>query len=185
MCGNRGWWLPGWVDGAKIAIYAQNILDACISITRASGRVGPSRIASFLGPVKWHRADRRVPIQAQKNSRFPGPNPLPLAQVMYMHESKILCTGLYRNHGCVGGFMHKRPRGRFQSPYCGGWRSRCIKDLITLLELLGCIKELNRPTRAAPPPPLQNLLEIMRKLNFFSNSFAYYFLQVHLHQASR
>jgi hypothetical protein len=25
--------------------------------------------ASFLGPVKWHRADRRVPFGAQKTSR--------------------------------------------------------------------------------------------------------------------
>jgi hypothetical protein len=27
---------------------------------------------------------------AQKNSRFPGPNPLPLVQVMDMHASKII-----------------------------------------------------------------------------------------------
>jgi hypothetical protein len=25
-------------------------------------------MASFLGPVKWHRADRRVPFGAQKSS---------------------------------------------------------------------------------------------------------------------
>ncbi len=40
------------------------------------------------------------------------------------------------NHRCIGGFMYKSPRGRFQGPYCGGWGSRCIK-------------ELNRPARAA------------------------------------
>ncbi len=34
-----------------------NDLDACISITRGSGR--------GLGPVKWHGADRRVPFGAQ------------------------------------------------------------------------------------------------------------------------
>jgi hypothetical protein len=50
-----------------------------------------------MGPVKWHGADRRVPFGAQKNSRFPGPNPLPLAQVMDMHASKTLCTGLYKS----------------------------------------------------------------------------------------
>jgi hypothetical protein len=33
------------------------------------GQVGGSwalEIESFLGPVKWHRADRRVPFEAQK-----------------------------------------------------------------------------------------------------------------------
>ncbi len=34
--------------------------------------------SSFLGPVKWHLADRQVPFGAQK---IPGPNPLPLPQV--------------------------------------------------------------------------------------------------------
>ncbi len=93
---------------------------------------------SFSGPVKWHRADRRVPFGAQKNSRIPGPIPLPLAQVMDMHASKTLCTGLYK-HGCTGGFMHKSPQERFQGPYWGGgWRSRCIKELV-------------RPARDAPP----------------------------------
>jgi hypothetical protein len=48
---------------------------------------------SFLGPMKWHQADRRVP----KKPRIPGPNPLPLALVMDMHTSKILCTGLYKS----------------------------------------------------------------------------------------
>jgi hypothetical protein len=28
---------------------------------------------SFLGPVKWHRADRRVPFGAQKTQEFQGP----------------------------------------------------------------------------------------------------------------
>ncbi len=43
-----------------------NVLDACISIMRASGRgLGPGS-REFLGPVKWHRADRRGPVGAQK-----------------------------------------------------------------------------------------------------------------------
>ncbi len=78
-----------------------NVLDACISITRANGR--------GLGPVKCHQANRRMPFGAQKTR-------------------------------CKGGFMHKSPRGRFQGQYCGGWRSRCIKELV-------------RPARPAPPPP--------------------------------
>jgi hypothetical protein len=56
-----------------IAIYApmintpvHNVLDACISITRAGGRGWALEIESFFGPVKWHRADRRVPFGAQK-----------------------------------------------------------------------------------------------------------------------
>ena len=35
--------------------------------------------------------------QGPKNSRIPGPNPLPLALVMDMHASKTLCTGLYKS----------------------------------------------------------------------------------------
>jgi hypothetical protein len=26
-------------------------------------------------------------------------------------------------------YMYNSPRGRFQDPYCGGWGSRCIKEL--------------------------------------------------------
>jgi hypothetical protein len=52
---------------------------------------------SFFGPVKWHQADRQVPFGGPKNSRIPGPNPLPLSQVMNMHASKTLCTGLYKS----------------------------------------------------------------------------------------
>jgi hypothetical protein len=39
-----------------------NVYDACISITRGSGRGWALEFSSFLGPVKWHRADRRVPF---------------------------------------------------------------------------------------------------------------------------
>jgi hypothetical protein len=45
-----------------------NVLDACISITKGSGRgLGPG-FESFFGPVKWHRADRRVPFGARLGS---------------------------------------------------------------------------------------------------------------------
>ncbi len=94
---------------------------------------------NFFGPCEMALSRKASAIWGPKNSRFPGPNPLPLAQIMDMHESKTLCTGCI-NHRCIGGFMHKSPRGRFQDPYWGGWRSRFIK-------------ELDRPARAAPPPP--------------------------------
>ncbi len=32
-------------------------------------------IESFLGPLKWHRADRQVPFGAQKTRDFQGPTP--------------------------------------------------------------------------------------------------------------
>jgi hypothetical protein len=63
-----------------------NILDAYISITRGSGRGLGLEFESFLGPAKWHRADRRVPFGAQK-TRAPG------------------CI----NHRCIGCFMHTSP----------------------------------------------------------------------------
>ncbi len=44
------------------------------------GGVGPWNSGVVLGPVKWHRTDRQVP----------------------------LCTGLY-NHRCIGCFMHTSP----------------------------------------------------------------------------
>jgi hypothetical protein len=44
-----------------------------------------------------------------KNSRFPGPNPLPLAQVMDMHASKTL-----------GDFMHKKPTREVSGPMLWG-----------------------------------------------------------------
>ena len=64
---------------------------------------------SFLGPVKWEQADRRVPFGAQKNSGIPGPNPLPLPQVMYMHPSKTLCTGLYKSQVHRLFYAHEPP----------------------------------------------------------------------------
>ncbi len=68
------------------------------------GGLGPG-IREILGPVKWHRADRRVPFGAQKTRamkpfhsspktlELQGPAPL----VMDMHASKTLCTGLYKS----------------------------------------------------------------------------------------
>jgi hypothetical protein len=39
------------------------------------GRCWALEFPSFLGPVKWQRADRRVPFGAQKTREFQGPTP--------------------------------------------------------------------------------------------------------------
>ncbi len=42
------------------------------------GEVGEGwalEFSSFLGPVKWHRANRRVQFGAQKTREFQGPTP--------------------------------------------------------------------------------------------------------------
>ncbi len=50
--------------------------------------------STFLGP-KWLAYRLDAISQGPKNSRIPGPNPLPLALVMDLHASKTVCTGLY------------------------------------------------------------------------------------------
>ncbi len=47
---------------------------------------------SFSGPVKWERADRRVPFGA-----------------FYMHPSKTLCTGLYKSQVHRLFYAHEPP----------------------------------------------------------------------------
>jgi hypothetical protein len=65
-----------------------NVLDACISITKASGRgLGPE-ILEFFGPLKWQRA-KRVPF-GPKKVEFLELNLLPLAQVIDLPTSKTL-----------------------------------------------------------------------------------------------
>jgi hypothetical protein len=67
----------------EIAIYAPMIYTApCIMFWMLANGSWALGIESFLGPVKCHRADRRVPFGAQKLE-------------MNMHASKTLCTGLY------------------------------------------------------------------------------------------
>ncbi len=59
------------------------------------GGLGPG-IPEFFGP-QMELAYQLGPIsKGPKNLGIPGPNPLPLPHVMYMHESKTLCTGLYK-----------------------------------------------------------------------------------------
>jgi hypothetical protein len=93
-------------ENGLLAIYAPKIYTGpCIMFwIRAyplRGEVGGGwalKIESFLGPVKWHRANRRVPFGAQgtrchftrpKKPRFPGPNPLPLALVQEIQHVRI------------------------------------------------------------------------------------------------
>jgi len=66
-----------------LTIYAPVIYTRpCIMFWRRGytlrGEVGGGwalEFPSFLGPVKWHRADRRVPFGAQKTREFQGPTP--------------------------------------------------------------------------------------------------------------
>ncbi len=46
------------------------LLMRAASITRASGRGWALEIETFLDPVNWHRADRRVPFLGPKKSRY-------------------------------------------------------------------------------------------------------------------
>jgi hypothetical protein len=67
----------------KITIYAPMIYTAPCPMfwMRAysfRGEVGGGwalEFPSFLGPVKWERADRRVPFGAQKTREFQDPTP--------------------------------------------------------------------------------------------------------------
>ncbi len=109
----------GWVttisccSGCTYDLYSlvHNVLDACISITRASGRGLSPGNEGFLGPVKWHRADRRVPFGAQRaqktrdcGGRGLGQTrlPPPLPHVMYLPASKTLrYVRGHINHRCI------------------------------------------------------------------------------------
>ncbi len=68
------------------------------------GGSDPSRANKFLqfefeffGPQMALAYQLDAISQGPKNSRIPGPNPLPLALVIDMHASKTLCTGLYKS----------------------------------------------------------------------------------------
>jgi hypothetical protein len=72
-----------------------NDFDAGISITRASGRgLGPGN-RDFFGPCDEMAS--LFAISGPKKSLFPGPNPSPLALVMFLLASKILRTGPYKS----------------------------------------------------------------------------------------
>jgi hypothetical protein len=94
---------PSWALVHKI-IYApmgglyspvHNVLDACITITLASGRgLDPGNLKLF-GPQMALPYQLDAILQGPKNSRFLETNPLPLALVMDMLAFKTLFTGLY------------------------------------------------------------------------------------------
>ncbi len=54
-------------------------------------------IEIFLGPVKWHRAIRRVPFGVQRSRDFQGPTSSQNVQVMDLPTSQALCTGPYQS----------------------------------------------------------------------------------------
>jgi hypothetical protein len=64
--------------------------------TRESGRgLGPGN-RNFFGPCEMASREANA-IWGLKKSRFPGPNPLPLAQVMDLLATKALRTGPYQS----------------------------------------------------------------------------------------
>jgi hypothetical protein len=64
--------------------------DTGKAITFAKGRgLGPGNL-KFFGPQRALASWLDAISQGLKNSQFPGPNPLPLALVIYLHISKTL-----------------------------------------------------------------------------------------------
>jgi hypothetical protein len=80
------------------------------SITRASGRgLGPGN-RDFFRPCGMASTRQASAIWGSKNSRFPGLNPLPLAQLMDLPALKALHTGLYKSES-IGSFMYMSTNG--------------------------------------------------------------------------
>ncbi len=76
------------------------IFDACRSITLANVRRSNLGNLEFFEPQMALAYRLDTISQGPKNSRFPGPNPLPLALVMDAARIKALCTGRI-NHRCI------------------------------------------------------------------------------------
>jgi hypothetical protein len=59
------------------ALYSSvhNVLDAAYLLRGEVGGGWALEFLSFLGPVKWERAVRRVPFGARKTWEFQGPTP--------------------------------------------------------------------------------------------------------------
>jgi hypothetical protein len=73
------------------------IFDAGRSINWASGRVlGPGNL-EFFRPQMALAYRLNAISQGPKNSRYPGPNPLPLTLIVYLHASKTLRMGPYKS----------------------------------------------------------------------------------------
>ncbi len=78
--------------------------------------------SSFLGPLKWHQADRRVPFGAQKTQEFQGPSP--------SHFSKYwICTHpKHHAQGCINQrlFYAHEPPGDFNKCILGKSRAHTL-----------------------------------------------------------
>ncbi len=95
----------------------------------------------FFGP-KMALAYRLDAIsQGPKNSRIPGPNPLPLALVMDMHASKNYARGCI-NHRCIISYtpelFEMGGRGRMELPSDWGSGQNCF--MVPLLYIAQHIK---------------------------------------------
>jgi hypothetical protein len=71
---------------------------------RASGRGLGFGILEFFGPQIALANQVDAISQGPKNSRIPGPYPLPLALVMDMHASKHYARGCI-NHRCINSYF--------------------------------------------------------------------------------
>ncbi len=63
---------------------------------QVGGGLRPGKL-EFFGPQMALAYRLDAISQGPKNSRIPGPNPLPLPLIMDMHASKTLCRGLYKS----------------------------------------------------------------------------------------
>ena len=64
---------------------------------RFDPQTAKAHFTMFFGPQMALAYRLDAISQGPKNSGIPGPNPLQLPHVMYIHASKTLCTGLYKS----------------------------------------------------------------------------------------
>ncbi len=88
-----------------------------------------------------------LPFGAQKTRDFQGPTPPTCPSYGYA-ASKTLCTGLYKSY-VHRWFYVQEPTREVLGPILWGWESRCIKELNRPARAAQVHKELNRPARAA------------------------------------
>ncbi len=100
-------------------------------------------IESFLGPVKCALSQQVSAICGPKNSRFPGPDPLPLAQCMHQ---KSLCPGSYKSQ-VYRQFYVQEPTGDF---------NRVLR---------GLLGRFQGPSHTTPPVRLSNITALLRLSN--------------------
>jgi hypothetical protein len=82
------------------------------------GQVGGGAIETFLGPVKGHRAVRRVQFGAQKNRDFQGPTPSHLpSQWICPHQNNYVLGTI--NHRSINSYKYdySPPSDSFMSQY--------------------------------------------------------------------